>query len=197
MGKDVQSTLEVVCEKAAPSLAAPKHRARIPAQLAHINSVREACAAQRRAEIWRLRVAGLTQREIGLRVGLSEDRVGVILRESLAAVREEGDSGAEGWRAIQLARYEQLLAAWLPLALQPGKMDAEKAAAIVIRGLEAQARLVGLDRADLAPVGLRPGVLWEKLRASPQFAVAVRALQDRLAKDPAVDAAPTVGERTL
>jgi len=117
---------------------------RMPNQLRHVNDVRTAERETRCADAWTLRLEGLTVREISEKLNVSVGTVSDYLRSVLEDLKAGSHDGAETWRRLELDRLDAVLKAWLPVAQTPTDPEAARGAAIVIRSIEAQARLLGL-----------------------------------------------------
>lgn len=85
-----------------------------------------------------LRIAGLTEREIAQKVGLSQSRVSRIIKQALQQRRQQS---ADELRAVEGARVEELHRALWPSALK-GNLGA---ANVVLKAADRRARLFGLD----------------------------------------------------
>ena len=121
----------------------------MPMQLVHVNDVRMAERETRCADAWALRLEGLSIRAIAERLNISVSAVSEYLRRALEELKATSHEGAETWRQIELERLDGLLRTWQPVSNNPAHPEAGKAAAIVIRAIEAQSRLLGL----FEPVG--------------------------------------------
>jgi len=121
----------------------------MPNQLRHVNDVRAAERETRRAEAWALRLKGFSVREISGQLNVCVGTVSDYLRSVLEDLKTGSQEGAETWRRLELDRLDALLRAWQPIAQTPSDPEAARGAAIVIRAIEAQARLLGL----FEPVG--------------------------------------------
>jgi hypothetical protein len=102
-------------------------------------------AAQRRVEIWELRVQGHTQAEIGRQYGITQQRVAEILDE---AYKERVDPAAERARAEARDRYDNLRKAAMGIIRRYETHDDPTVLAAMDRVLKVDAReasLFGLD----------------------------------------------------
>jgi len=122
---------------------------RMPNQLRHVNEVRLAERETRRAEAWAMRLEGNTVRQIAGKLNISVGGVALYLQETMAELRADSLESATAWRQIQLDRLDAMIGAWHPVSQTPSDPEAARGAAIVIRAIEAQARLLGL----FEPVG--------------------------------------------
>jgi len=121
----------------------------MPKQLQHLNEVRAAERETRCAEAWALRLKGFSVREISEQLNISVGTASKYLRTVLEELQTTSIEGAETWRRLELDRLDALLRAWQPIARAPSDPEAARGAAIVIRAIEAQSRLLGL----FEPVG--------------------------------------------
>lgn len=86
-------------------------------------------AADRKARVLRLRLAGKTFREIGKRVGISAARAAIIVKESLAERRAETTQDAGLLLELELLKLDQIERELVPLIVgQARKIRAEWAA---------------------------------------------------------------------
>jgi DNA-binding CsgD family transcriptional regulator len=98
----------------------------------------DANATARRASCLDLRVAGMTQAEIGRRVGLSQSQVSRAIRQALA---ERTAAGVDELRAVESARLDALHRAfWVPAL----KADVG-AAHVTLKAMDRRSKLLGLD----------------------------------------------------
>ena len=121
----------------------------MPKQLVALNEQREAGHAQRVAEALRLRADGNSLRDIAGKLNISVSTARDYWREALALLIEDTKQQAGEQRAVMLARLEELISKWSSMANLPHVEGADRAAAIVIRAMEGQARLLGLDKVDV------------------------------------------------
>lgn len=161
---------------------APK-KPRQPGQLAGINALRHDERETRRAEAWALRIEGHSVRQIAEVMNVSVGAVSEYLQETLTELREDSRELAEGWRQIQLDRLDAVVATWLPVSRDSAHPEAARGAAIVIRAVETQARLLGLLQPSVVPLAPERPVesdsMGEALRESPAV---MEALERELAK---------------
>lgn len=97
-----------------------------------------------------LRAAGLTFREIGERLGCDHTWARTLV---LKALQEATYEAADVMRTLVGMRYDRLLATYYPRAV--GQNPDQKAADLVLRALQGQRQLFGLDapmRVDVADV---------------------------------------------
>lgn len=97
-----------------------------------------------------LRAAGLTFREIGERLGVDHTWARTLV---LKALEEATYEAADVMRTLVGMRYDRLLATYYPRAV--GQNPDQKAADVVLRALQGQRQLFGLDapvRLDVADV---------------------------------------------
>src|SRR5262245_6416294 len=106
-----------------------------------ITSPRRLLAAQRRAEIVRLRVEGRTLQAIADEIGLSRSAVHESLTNELKKLADRSQEAAAAYRELTLARLEALFAAVWP-KVQDGHVPSVNAAVSI---LDRQAKLLGLD----------------------------------------------------
>src|SRR5262245_34850770 len=106
-----------------------------------LTSPRRVLAAQRRAEIVRLRVEGRTLQAIADEIGLSRSAVHESLTNELKKLADRSQEEAAVYRELTLARLEALFAALWPQA-QAGHVPSVNAAVSI---LDRQAKLLGLD----------------------------------------------------
>jgi hypothetical protein len=105
------------------------------------NSKTRIAAAQRHTEALQLRLAGLTYRQIGERLGYTEQRAHRVVTEELARLNAERAEQAAEVTRLELERLDALLAVVWPKA-ERGEMGAlDRVLAIMNR----RARLLGLD----------------------------------------------------
>ncbi len=119
-------------------------RRRVPGHIAHLNEVRAAQYATRSAEAWDLHLHGWPVSRIAQHLNVSPETCQGYFREELAVVTHHGREGAETWRQLEIGRLELLIEAWLPRAQDPNDPESARGAAIVIKAIENQSRLVGL-----------------------------------------------------
>jgi hypothetical protein len=101
---------------------------------------REAAAARRR-EVWDLRLAGASFRQIGARFGVSAPQIHRDCRDVLARVVEETKQGAAEWVAMECARLDRLL-----MGVWKGAINGDVPSAVAaLRICESRRRLLGLD----------------------------------------------------
>jgi hypothetical protein len=105
------------------------------------NSPTKAQAVKRRAEALDLRIAGLTYRQIGERMGVSESRAYQLVGKALAVYRIDGTQKAEQLRAVMTAQLESLVGGLWPQA----KAGDVKAVSTLLGVFNRLARLHGLD----------------------------------------------------
>ena len=99
--------------------------------------------ADRRLEVWRLRVTGLSPAEIAKRLDVSPAVVHADLTEQYAGRHERTAEYMEQCRHLEIARLDAMLAAWWTAGA--GGLDVY-AAPIVLRITELRNKLLGLDR---------------------------------------------------
>ena len=116
----------------------------MPKQLQHLNEVRVAERETRRAKAWAMRLEGNTVRQIAEKLNISVGGVALYLQETMAELRADSLESATEWRQIQLDRLDAMIGAWHPVSQTPSDPEAARGAAIVIRAIEAQSRLLGL-----------------------------------------------------
>ncbi len=149
----------------------PRPRGRVPGRLAHLNGVRAAQYATRSAEAWELLLGGWTVRRIAEHLNVSTGTCQGYIREEMEALGQQRRGNAEIWRQVSLGRLERVIEAWLPRAQDVNDPEAARGAAIVIRTVEAQARLLGLTTEPPAeePEGAKktPAMTREMLMKSP------------------------------
>ena len=130
-----------------------------------------------------MRREGNTVRQIAEAMNVCVGAISQYLQETLAELRENSRESAEGWRQIQLDRLDAVVATWLPVARDPAHPEAARGAAIVIRAIETQARLLGLLQPSVVPLAperpVEPESMGEALRESPAV---MEALERELAK---------------
>lgn len=132
-----------------------------------------------------MRIDGNTVRQIAERLRCSVSTAHEYLRTTLEELRNCSTESAESWRLLQLHRLDDVVATWLPVSRDPTHPEATRAAAIVVRAVEAQSRLLGLlQPVSEMPVTLEKGpALEEALRGSPAL---VEAMERALAKTRAI-----------
>ncbi len=150
----------------------------VPGQLAHLNEVRAAGCATRCAEAWDLRLDGWTVRRISVRLNVSVGTCAGYLRESLEELGRQSRESAEVWRQLELERLDRLVEVWLPRSQDANDVEAPRGAAIVVRVIEAQARLLGLLQPACTVVpAVENGPA--KISWTPEMIDAVQAQLDR------------------
>lgn len=101
-----------------------------------------AAAAAKRKQAVALKIAGVDWATIAERVGYaSAGAACTAVNEALRVNLEELDEETEELRALTVARYDRLQAAWWPSALK----DNAKAAEIVLKCLAGRARIEGTE----------------------------------------------------
>jgi len=116
-----------------------------------MNAQRKAEVAERREQVAALVLAGVSQRQMAVLLGVSKSQI----NEDVAMVhrwhRESAASDIQAKVVQQDAEIRGLMRAWMPLAMNPGSVtdasleQAKKAADTVLKLLERQAKLWGLD----------------------------------------------------
>jgi hypothetical protein len=117
---------------------------RQPGQLVHLNALRHDERETRRAEAWAMRIEGRTVRTIAERLSCSISTAHEYLRSTLEELKECSKESADGWRRLELDRLDAIIATWSPISSAPSHPEATRAAAIVVRAIEGQSRLLGL-----------------------------------------------------
>ena len=105
------------------------------------SSSRRLLALQRRQEATRLRMAGLSFREIAQRVGVTPRRAWVMVQESLSEMRRDIEGNVAELRAMELARLDVAQAALWKRVLA----GEDGAVSSLIRIMDRRAKLLGLD----------------------------------------------------
>lgn len=95
-----------------------------------------------------MRADGKSLRDIAEALNVSVPTAKTYWRSGLALLLEETKEQVGEQRAVMLARLEELISKWSVMANLPHVEGADRAAAIVIRAMEGQARLLGLDKVD-------------------------------------------------
>jgi hypothetical protein len=149
----------------------------MPKQLQHLNEVRAAERETRCAEAWALRLKGFSVREISEQLNISVGTASKYLRTVLEELQATSIEGAETWRRLELDRLDALLRAWQPIARAPSDPEAARGAAIVIRAIEAQSRLLGL----FEPAGAEAQPQNSEAEKEPEV-----AYEEQLARSPAL-----------
>ena len=103
---------------------------------------------ERKREALELRKEGLTLAEIGQRLGVSAVMAHKYLKAELAAIRADTREQATAERDIALLRLESIIGKSFKEAMKGDW----KAASLMIKAMERQAKLLGLD----APTKLEP-----------------------------------------
>ncbi len=98
-------------------------------------------AAERRQQALELRKGGASYRAIAARLGVNEKTAWQDVQKALRALAALEQASAEEYRALELARLDNLQAAHWRMAMQ-GNI---KSTQIVLRIMERRARLLGLD----------------------------------------------------
>jgi len=101
---------------------------------------------QREIESLELRKAGLTYRQIGERLGITEQGAHAAVMRALRRLNERITEAAEEVRRLELERLDRLLLALWPQAAKGNQGAVDR----VLRIMERRARLLGLD----APKGV-------------------------------------------
>jgi DNA-binding CsgD family transcriptional regulator len=105
------------------------------------NSPTKLKAAARRGEALDLRIQGLTYRQIGERMGVSETRAYQLVGDAVAVYRVDNTAKAEQLRAVMTAQLESLVGGLWPQA----KAGDVKAVGTLVGVFNRLARLHGLD----------------------------------------------------
>jgi hypothetical protein len=145
-----------------------------------LNEVRAAGCVTRCAEAWSLRLNGMSVRRISVKLNVSVGTASGYLRESLEELGRQCLESAEVWRQIELERLDRLVEVWLPRAQDANDVEAARGAAIVVRVIEAQARLLGLlQPASTAAPAVENGPAKGAESWTPELIAAVQAQLDR------------------
>jgi hypothetical protein len=106
--------------------------------------------SQRAAQALELRIAGLTFREIGKRMGFSEQRAHALVTEELSRLNAKRAEQAAAVTRLELERLDRLVkGVWVKA--QAGDPAAQQC---VLRCMERRAKLLGLDAPASAKVDL-------------------------------------------
>ncbi len=138
--------------------------------------------------IWRMRAAGMANDAIAEKLGISVVKVRHLLKVAQVLAATELAIEAKEHVALQAAQYDGLIERWSAVARNPDHPNGPAGAAVIIRCLEAKAKLLGLNGADVGDSKPAPS-LQEALR-SPEAREALRlalAQADRDAKNGVVD----------
>jgi len=149
----------------------------MPGQLAQLNDVRAMQYATRSAEAWDRRVQGWPVGRIARHLNVSTGTVYEYMREGLAEIKPSPES-VETWRHLELSRLERMIEAWLPIAETTTHPNACRAAAIVLKTRETQARLVGLPAEPPVEVAKETEDKGAQLLKSPAARAALRRQLD-------------------
>lgn len=156
----------------------------MPSQLAALNATNAAARSERVRTAWALRVQGATVRGIAEKLNVCEATAWDFCREGLALARETAGQDAREWRDEQLHRLSELIAAWGPLANEPIHPQSREASAIVVRCMEHQARLLGLDRVEgVVDFGKAESLSMEEALKSPATREALRRALNKAESD--------------
>lgn len=165
----------------------PPPRPRVPAQLMAVNGTRNAERETRLAEAWALRIEGHTVRQIAERLSCSVSTAHEYLRTTLEELKANRDENADHWRRLQLARLDGTIADWLPISRNQQHPECARAAAICIKAIEVQSRLMGLLNSNvILPAGGQSspaeGIenFEARLAASPAMLTAVEDMIERV-----------------
>ena len=145
----------------------------------HLNALRHDEREARRAEAWALRLAGSTVRQIAEAMNVSVGTASQYLQETLAELQTDSRESADSWRQIQLDRLDAIVAAWLPISRNPTHPEATRAAAIVVRAVEGQSRLLGL-LVPMSDAPVSPAQSAESIEDSLANSAALRESAGRL-----------------
>jgi hypothetical protein len=104
-------------------------------------SVARVGRAERANEALDLRKCGLTFREIGARMGVTEQRAHALVTQELARLNAKRSEGAEAVTRLEVERLDALLAAVWPKAVKGDLAAVDRVLSILAR----RARLLGLD----------------------------------------------------
>lgn len=145
-----------------------------------LNALRHDEREARRGEAWVLRLDGMTPRQIASYLQVSVATVSDYLQETLEELKEVSRESADSWRQLELDRLDAVVATWLPVSRDPSHPEAARGAAIVVRAIEAQARLLGLLQANqmFPSAGKAPEPMEEQLARSPALRAALRRQLD-------------------
>jgi len=138
----------------------------LPRELAHIGE--RTSAVERRVKAFELRKQGQSYRAIGQVLGVSHAQAQRDVVEELDRLNALTRAHAEDYRRLQLERLEDLLAAVWPAAID-GDIAAQGA---VLRIIERQSRLLGLDAPARIDIEQRIRIAAAELGLDPDEAVA-------------------------
>jgi len=155
----------------------------MPHQLVALNDLRHIERVAARAAAWQARIDGKPLSVIASELGVCVSTVSAYLRETIEELSASAVNDAETWRNVELARLDSLLKAWLPVAQEVKHPEATRAAAIVIRAIEAQNRLLGLEVAALVPQPAKQSKE-EELQRSPAVIDAVERMLAQMKEAP-------------
>jgi hypothetical protein len=102
-------------------------------------------AADNRAKAWELKKQGWTHAAIAKELGVSEPAVGKYIARGVQDISRVADDHRDEWRETQLARLEKLYERLEKIAAGDDDNAVIKAAAPLVKALERQAKLLGLD----------------------------------------------------
>jgi len=107
-------------------------------------------AAKRRTQAMKLRISGLTHREIAAKLKVTEQRVATILKEEIERLNQIRMETAEHMRRLEYDRLDKMLNSVWPKVLKGDCQAISTGISIMNR----RARLQGIDLADTdAPAG--------------------------------------------
>jgi hypothetical protein len=110
--------------------------------------------AERAGQALDLRKAGLTFREIGERMGVSEQRAHAIVTQELARLNAKRAESAEAVTRLEIERLDALLSAVWPAAEKGDLAAVDRVLSVMHR----RARLLGIDLAD-QKAATAPGIV--------------------------------------
>jgi DNA-binding CsgD family transcriptional regulator len=133
-------------------------------------------AKDRRARCLEMRIAGLSEREIAARLGVSKTQVVRMLATSLDALNASEMNGAQRLRRIELERCEKMMKGLMPHFRDPRYVDS------LLRIQERAANYLGLDAPKREEVIQKTMGVEEQLDLSALAPEELRTLDEILAK---------------
>lgn len=140
--------------------------------------------SERRAEVARLRRAGLTQTAIAEQVGVSRGTVVTDLSASMLRLQEVADADMGAWRSAQLNELQEARSRlWELLGVEQDGSKAASLAGSIVRLCEREARLLGMDK----PTKVHVGAIHDTMTEAEALAILAE-------EEPLTIAAPVVAD---
>jgi transposase len=133
-------------------------------------------AKDRRERCLQMRIAGLSEREIARRLGVSSTQVIRMLKTSLEALDASEMNGAKHLRRLELERCDQMVQGLMPHRRDPRYVDS------ILRIMERRANYLGMDAPKREEIIQKTMGVEEQLDLSALAPEELRTLDEILAK---------------